>query len=124
MDEIIYTIFVVVLLSLLLGLCFYNAYKSIYSWFDHYGWEEDSIPNKKAKIQKIDSKVVRWGKSSKLKTKISFSDGFYFITYKTDYEYIDVLLWKLYISETTKKNIIDLAIKKHKIATNKFIKNN
>ena len=114
----------ILFLLLCFGIVVYNTYKSVYAWFDHYGWEKNSKPNKNAKIQNMTSTVVRYGSSStksKLKTTIIFSDGFYFITHKTEYERVDFIVYKLYLSEELKKKIIDSAIEKHKLAVDKFI---
>ena len=92
-----------------------------YTWFNHYGWEENSIPNKKAKIQNITSEKVQHLKNmAKLKTKITFSDGFYFITYKTDRQR-DFFIYTIFISDKHKKEIVELAKKKHMLAVDKFI---
>lgn len=118
---------VVVVLAIVvfgLGIVIYNTYGEINSCVDHYGWEEISTPDKKATIQNITQEQVQYTRNkAKLKTKISFSDGFYFITYKTDRDY-RILTYKIFISDELGKKIIDLAIEKHKLSVDEFINNN
>lgn len=117
-------VFVVLLLVFGLGVCFYNSFRSIYAWTDHYGWEDNSSPDKNAKIKNITSEKVLYGSSStyaKLKTKITFSDGFYYITHKTDYNHIGVYTYQVYLSDELREKIIGLAIEKHDMAVEKFV---
>jgi hypothetical protein len=114
-------IFVIILLVIGLGIMFYNICGTVYTWSNHYGWEENSNPDKKAKIQNITSERVQYGRTyAKLKTKITFSDGFYFITYKNDRE-TGIMTYKIYLSDELRKKIIDLAIEKHDLAVDNFI---
>lgn len=118
---------------LLLGSLVYNSYMCVYIIFDHYGWKENARPNKKAKIQSISSEKVKYSKNdAKLKTTIIFSDGFYFITYKTErkngvgmcrnglFEVNSAFLYTIFISDKLKKDIINLAIQKHSKAIVKY----
>ena len=119
-------IFIVFILLISIIIICYNSYKSIYAWTDHYGWKEDSNPDKNAKIQNITSEKVQYGSSStyaKLKTKITFSDGFYFITHKTDYEHLGAITYRVYLSDELKEKIISSAIEKHNLSVDKFINN-
>lgn len=105
-------------------IVFYNGYRTIYSWFDHYGWKKNSSPKKNAKMHWITSEKVHYGSSStkaKLKTTVTFSDGFYFITHKTEYDRTGVFAYRMYISGELKKKIIESAIKKHDLAVEKFV---
>lgn len=119
-------VFVVCLLVFGFGMIFYNSFRSVYAWTDHYGWEDDSSPDKNAKIKNITSEKVQYGSSStyaKLKTKITFSDGFYFITHKTDYEHLGAITYRVYLSDELKEKIISSAIEKHNLSVDKFINN-
>ncbi|MBD5400885.1 hypothetical protein HDR61_04040 [bacterium] len=117
-------VFVVVFMAFVLGIVIYNTCGEVYSCFDHYGWEEISAPDKKATIQNITQEQVQYTRNkAKFKTKISFSDGFYFITYKTDRDY-RILTYKIFISDELGKKIMDLAIEKHKLAVEEFKNNN
>lgn len=117
---------VVVVLAIVvlgLGIVIYNTCGEVYSCVDHYGWEEISTPDKKATIQNITQEQVQYTRNkAKLKTKISFSDGFYFITYKTDRDY-RILTYKIFISDELGKKIINLAIEKHRLSVDDFINN-
>lgn len=116
-------IFIVFILSISIVIICYNSYKSIYTWTDHYGWEDNSSPDKNAKIQNITSERVQYTRNgAKLKTKITFSDGFYFITYKTDRD-DGVISYKIYLSDELKEKIISSAIEKHNLSVDKFINN-
>mgnify|MGYP004478296421 CR=1 FL=1 len=112
------------LLLVVLGVVFYNSYMSIYTWADHYGWEENSNPDKNAKILNITSQQVQYTRNgAKLKTKISFSDGFYFITYKTDRD-DGFMTYRIYLSGALKERIVADAVKHHSTAVDKFISDN
>ncbi len=114
-------VFVVCLLVFGFGMIFYNSFRSVYAWTDHYGWEDNSSPDKNAKIQNITSERVQYTRNgAKLKTKITFSDGFYFITYKTDRD-DGVISYKIYLSDELREKIINLAIEKHNLSVEKFI---
>ena len=120
-------VFMIGILILGLGIIFYNSYKSIYAWSDHCGWEPNSKPDKNAQIRNIASEKVRYGSSStyvKLKTKITFSDGFYFITHKTDYNHTGLCTYQVYLSDELREKVIGLAIEQHNLAVDKFINNN
>ena len=119
-------VLMICILILGLGIGFYNSYKSVYAWSDHYGWKDDSNPDKKAKIINITSEKVQYGSSAtyaKLKTKITFSDGFYFITHKTDYNHTGAFTYQVYLSDELRDKIISSAIEKHNLAVDKFINN-
>lgn len=58
-----------------------------YRLFNHHKWENYSVPDENAKIKNVSQERVNNGRElDKLKTTISFTDGFQFITYKTEYE--------------------------------------
>ena len=114
-------VFFIIIASLGFGLLFYNTIMDVYTWFDHYGWSEKSKPDKNAKIQNITSERVQYVKNKAiLKTKITFSDGFYFITHKTDRD-DKFLIYKIYLSDELRKHIMELAIEKHDSAVDDFI---
>ena len=113
--------FMCIIFVLGLGIMFYNICGTVYTWSNHCGWEENSNPDKNAKIQNMTSERVQYGRTyANLKTKVSFSDGFYFITYKNDRE-TRILTYKIYLSDKHRKKIIDLAIEKHNSAIDKFL---
>ncbi|MBR4316939.1 MAG: hypothetical protein IKP65_08275 [Alphaproteobacteria bacterium] len=114
---------VIPILLLAFGSCIYNTIGEIYTLSDHYGWNEFSHPNKMAKIKNITSQKVKYTKNkAKLKTIVNFSDGFYFITYKTNRK-SEFLGYSIFISNKLKKYIIHLAIQKHKIAVVEYFRN-
>ena len=111
----------IVFLVICCGIMLYNICGSVYTWADHCGWEENSQPDKNAKIQNITSERVQYTRNgAKLKTKITFSDGFYFITYKTDRD-DGVISYKIYLSDELREKIINLAIEKHNLSVEQFI---
>lgn len=113
--------FMCLLLLLVLGVVVYNICGDVHSWSDHYGWGKNSTPDKEAKIQNITSERVQFARNeAKFKTTVTFSDGFYFITYKTNRDN-SVLTYKIYISDELKNEIINSAIKQHISAVDRFI---
>lgn len=105
------------------GIMLYNICGAVYTWTDHCGWEENSQPDRNAKIQNITSERVQYTRNgAKLKTKITFSDGFYFITYKTDRD-DGIISYKIYLSDELREKIINSAIEKHNLSVEQFMNN-
>lgn len=116
--------FIIGMVIVSIGVVLYNMCKSVYTWSDHYGWEENSSPDKNAKIKNITSKEVQYSRNgAKLKTTITFSDGFYFISYKTDRE-DKALTYKIYLSNELREKIIGSAIEQHKMSVDSFVNDN
>lgn len=116
--------FMCIIFVLGLGLMFYNICGTVYTWSDHYGWEKNSSPDKNAKIIDITSKRIQYGRTKqKLKTTVTFSDGFYFITYKTNYDN-GIMTYKIYLSDELRKTVINLAVEKHNSAIDNFKQTN
>ena len=90
----------------------------IWSLFDHTGWKPNSTPDRNAKISNVKRTRVEYTKNGmKYKTTIEFSDGFYFITHKTNRE-DGFFTYQISIDESLQQQIIDKAILKH----NKYVK--
>lgn len=59
----------------------------VYSWWDHTGWEEPNKPDPQAQIKDIQKQKVKYTKNNaKFKTTVKFTDGFYFVTHRTNRE--------------------------------------
>ena len=56
----------------------------IYPSFDHKKWNEYSQPSYDAEITDIDHEIVGIKNWTKVKTTVSFSDGFVFISFDSD----------------------------------------
>ncbi len=101
-------------LTILIG-CYilYFVFMNIYSAFDHCGWDTDSNPDPNAKIIDISSKEVQYAKNGvKYKTTVKFSDGFYFVTYKTDRK-DKLFTYQISIDQQLYDKIISKAVQKH-----------
>jgi hypothetical protein len=60
---------------------------NIYAAFNHTHWAENAKPSKNAVITSTDVQQVKYAKNNaKFKTTVYFSDGFWFVTYKTNRE--------------------------------------
>ena len=115
----IVAIFFVILLA-----CYaYSICRAVYYLFDHSGWEEHTKPNAKAGILKVSSEKVQYVKNGqKYKTTVWFSDGFYFITHKTNRE-DNFLSYEISVDEDLMEEIITKACKRHDKAVNQYFKN-
>ncbi len=109
----------------LLFLLFFAVFgRAIYSLFDHTEWDEDSEPDLNAKITDVYSEKVQYVKNGmKYKTTVTFSDGFNFITHKTNREDY-IFTYQISMDEELKKEIISKAVRSHKKAVEKRCKEN
>lgn len=65
----------------------YLIVMNIYSKFNHSHWSNSATPSKNAVITNTDVQQVKYVKNNaKFKTTVYFSDGFWFVTYKTNRE--------------------------------------
>lgn len=113
----------VIVLMALLAYPVYNMCRAFYYLFDHAKWDEDSKPNLDAKIIDIYTEKVQYTKNGmKYKTTVSFSDGFNFITHKTNRE-DGFFTYQISIDESLKLKIIEKAIRLHKKAVEAANKN-
>ena len=112
----IYIIVVGILGILLFGWIFFAIGRSIYHLFDHTKWDECSMPDLNAKIVDIHTEKVIYVKNgAKFKTTILFSDGFRFITHKTNRE-DGFLTYHIDIDESLMNEIMEKSISVHKKA--------
>ena len=115
---------IIVFFVIILLVCYaYGICRALYHLFDHCGWNENANPNAMAEILKISSEKVQYVKNGKkYKTTVLFSDGFYFITHRTNRE--DYFLsYKISVDESLMEEIITKACKMHNKAVNKYFKN-
>ena len=121
MDD--YRIIAGVVLVVILAWPVYNMCRAFYSLFDHTKWADDSKPNLDAKIVDVCTEKVQYTKNGmKYKTTVSFSDGFNFITHKTNREE-GFFTYQISIGESLKREIIEKAIRLHKKAVESASKN-
>ena len=91
----------------------YIMCKALYSLFDHSRWDKDSKPSFDAKIVDINFEKVQYTKNGmKYKTTVSFSDGFKFITHKTNRK-DSFFTYQISIDETLRRDIIEKANRLH-----------
>ena len=80
-------VFAILFGTIILFLFLTTIIQEIRSKFDHTGWKKGSIPDRHATIANISSEKVKYDKNdAKFKTTVLFSDGFYFITHRTNRE--------------------------------------
>ena len=96
----------------------------IYTQFDHYGWDANlKKPDLQASITKVDHKKVSlFIFRSKMKTSIFFSDGFYYISYKTKAAQVDFNHYSISVDKQMTLEIVESAIKAHTDAVQKVDK--
>lgn len=74
-----------ILMVLFLVFCVYNIVKEISTYKDHGKWEKGATPDPNAKIINTQVEQVKYVKNgAKYKTEITFSDGYHFISHKTN----------------------------------------
>lgn len=90
----------------------------IYTWFDHTEWKTCSNPNINATIVDISSEKVQHIKNgAKFKTTVTFSDGFQFITHKTNTT-AKLLTYTISVDANLRNKIIEKAVLAHNDALN------
>ncbi len=93
--------------------------RALYWRFDHYGWNPDASPDAEASIADVHSEKVQYTKNGvKYKTTVTFSDGFYYITHRTNREQ-QILSYTISIDKYLKAEIISRAKKAHEKAVQK-----
>ena len=98
------------------GWFFLTIGRSIYHLFDHTKWDKSSMPDLNAKIIDIHTeKVIYIKNGAKFKTTISFSDGFHFITHKTNRE-DEFFTYHIAVDKSLMNEIIEKSILVHKKA--------
>ena len=108
-------IFVILLFAaLLIQLC-----RAVWSWFDHSGWNENADPSPCAVITEFTPQKVQYTKNNaKFKTTVKFSDGFYFVTHKTERD-SGFMTYRISID---RNKITELATQAHQKAVEKKLK--
>lgn len=98
-----------------------GVFMLIYTQFNHYGWDANlKKPDLQASITKINHKKVSLLIfRSKMKTAIFFSDGFYYISYKTKTAQVDVNHYSISVDKQMTLEIVESAIKAHTGAVQK-----
>lgn len=115
--------FAVFFFIIIIAVFGFSLCRSFYHLFDHCGWKENSNPNARAEILNISSEKVQYVKNGKkYKTTVVFSDGFYFVTHKTNREDY-FFTYEISVDEDVMQEIIAKARKKHEEAVNKYYKN-
>lgn len=104
----------------ILAIPVYNMCNSFYNLFDHTEWEDSSKLNLDAKIVDIKTEKVQYSKNGmKYKTTVFFSDGFNFITHKTNRE-DSFFSYQISMDESLLTEIISKAVRSHEKAVRNY----
>ena len=77
-------LFCILFIIVLLVLSGFLLYREIYTFFNHKRWSENAVPCEVAEIIDWNTEKVRYIKNdAKFKTTVMFSDGFIYVTFKT-----------------------------------------
>ena len=96
------------------------AFRDLWWHFDHSGWKKGSVPDVNATVLDCSSKKVQYASNhAKFKTTVLFSDGFYFITHKTNRTQ-HFMTYTISLGPTLRAEIIKIAEEKHKNAVEKY----
>ena len=113
-ESLLYFLGFIMLAGVLFGIG-----RSIYWLFDHTGWQSDAVPDLNATITDISSKEVKYVKNgAKFKTTVTFSDGFYFITHKTNRDQ-HFMTYTISVDDSLKSEIVSRAMEAHNKAATK-----
>lgn len=94
--------------------------RSIWSMFDHSVWRAPKNPDINAEIVNVNVEKVRYSKNdAKYKTTVIFSDGFNFITHRTNRD-DHFMSYTITIDNQLKIAIINTAVAAHIKAVNKM----
>lgn len=115
---------VICLFILLLILAF-----SIYRRFDHSGWQKWGMPDYNAEIMKV-IQCITFGRQVNppvkdawyIKTTVYFSDGFYFVSYRTMLTKTFGIFFRHWEASTDTKMITKIATYAHEKAVQKKLK--
>lgn len=100
---------------LVIGLAFL-AFRALYHRFDHTGKRGEGPLSPDARVVDISSKQVQYAKNgAKYKTTVLFSDGFYFVTHKTN-RTNNFLTYNISIDEALAQEIVKKAVSAHQEA--------
>lgn len=112
----------IVVLIAILAYPLYNMWRSFYYLFDHTECYDESLLSFEAKIVKIHTEKVKYSKNGmKYKTTVFFSDGFRFITHKTNREE-GFFTYQISIDESLKQEIVEKAMRLHLKAVERISK--
>ena len=112
--------FAFLILVIILARPLYNMCNAFYNIFDHTEWEDYSKLNLNAKIVNIKTEKVQYTKNGmKYKTTVSFSDGFNFITHKTNRD-DSFFSYQISIDESLQAEIISKAVLSHEKAVRNY----
>ena len=110
----LYIFAIIYLILVLIQLC-----RGIYSRFDHSSWNESAQPSQDATITDVTPEKVKYSKNNaKFKTTVTFSDGFRFVTHRTN----KVQHLMSYDISIDINEITTLAIEAHQKAVEKELK--
>ena len=104
---------------IVVGFCVVSLCISIYHLFDHTQQPSNTKLDPKATIIDFRSEKVEYSKNgAKFKTTVVFSDGFRYITHRTNRK-DGIFTYQIGIDNSLRKEIIEKAISKHDEAINK-----
>ena len=111
-----------VVFALLIGVPLWLFIREIASNFDRGYWKKGSSPDPKAEIAYVSRKRVIYVKNgAKFKTTVDFTDGYRFVTHKTDRE-DGVFRYKISVDKHLASQIEGEAFYKHDKAVRRKLK--
>ena len=112
----------VIIAILIIGVCVFFVCRAFYYLFDHSKWNVNAKPDYNASIINITSEKVECMKNGvKFKTTVCFSDGFVFVTHKTNRKE-GIFTYQIGIDQSLRAEIIKNAIAAHKEAVSRINK--
>ena len=91
-------------------------YKPVWSMFDHTGWNAGAIPNRNATVKDMKSERVKYLRNgAKFKTVVTFSDGFWYMTHKTNRKN-GFMKYTISVDRELKLQILEKAVAAHREA--------
>ena len=87
--------------------------------FDHKGWNDGAVPDVNATVKDVKSERVKYSRNdAKFKTVVTFSDGFWYMTHKTNRKN-GFMKYTISVDQELRRQIVEKAIAAHKEAVEK-----
>lgn len=113
-------IILVLILFAVLAYPIYGLIRAFLSLFDHGKWKKNSTPSAEARIVDMKTEKVQYVKNgTKYRTTVLFSDGFTYITHKTDRS-DNFFTYSISISPELRDKIVYNAEKAHQKAVIRY----
>lgn len=111
----------IIFIGVLALVAILNIYSWIYNAFSHINVKSYKNLRRDAKIVNVKRDTVGSKNDKKIRSVVTFDDGFEYVSHKTDREN-HLMSYKIQVTESTAKEILEDAMEAHQKACNKASK--